>query len=403
MNTPRTVNILFITTLHHNPGDELIRLGQEHLFKQIIPSVNYSYVHKHDPRTLYEHFCQRRRTPHRLLSPLLYQAMRIINGTSSDKLARTDLVVFAGTPFIFRQHTHVLPCTSANAEWVSPTWGRLIHVMRDKPVMNLAAGTSIDDSSRIQDVLSDRRVTSFLHQSLNRTALITARDELTATILSQLGYQVPVLPCTSLWASEGAGIRPQTPEYVAINIMPAGVHTSRGQSLDPHRWEKTIRQVLPQIEKKHRVLLVCHSEDEARTAAQWFPGRPLVCSREGTVLLAAYSKAYFAICNRVHGAAAAASMNRPALAIGGDSRADLVRQFKLPVLDIRTVTPSDILQVCHDFEHDGELISEGLRSLKQHAQYEYLALMLAELHRSHMLAPPQNGGLSLIRANAGDS
>src|SRR5688572_10571177 len=125
------MNVLLISTIAHNPGDDFIRWGQQHLLSRVAPS-RFTVVHKHDPRTLFEGFVRRPHTPHRLIAPLLYQVHSKVT-RSRNLLADADLVAFAGTPFIWRQQTRLLPSTSANAEWVRPTWGRLMTEFPDTP------------------------------------------------------------------------------------------------------------------------------------------------------------------------------------------------------------------------------------------------------------------------------
>ena len=188
------MNVLLISTVGHNPGDDFVRLGQQHLLARLAP-CRFTVVHKHDPRTLFEGFVRRRRTPHRLIAPLLYGVHARIT-RSRNLLADADLVVFAGTPFIWRQQTRLFPSTSANAEWVGPTWGKLLTEFPDKLLFNLAAGSSLNASQSPSTIVKDETLAAFLRRAVCRAAVTTARDRLTASILADLGCIVPVLPCT---------------------------------------------------------------------------------------------------------------------------------------------------------------------------------------------------------------
>ena len=369
------MKIAFITSLGHNPGDDFIRFGQEYLLQQVDPHANFTYIHKHDPRTMFESFEPRRSPPHRLVAPWLFRIEAMRNRQPS-KLDKADLVVFAGTPFIFRQNTWLFPATSANVEWIGATWHRLFRELTEIPVLNLAAGTSLPTRAHLDRLLADRKIVQFLTFALERATLTTARDHHTADILRRLGHAVPLLPCTSLWAARRAGIKPpQQPQYVAINVMPHAVHKARGLAGSPDRWKKMIEVIVRAVARRHAVCFVCHAQDEADTAARWFPNTPIVFSKDPLVLIRAYAAARYGICNRVHGAAALASAGRPAVAIGGDTRVDLIRQFRLPTFDYREITSQRIVEACEMIENTYERQVASLKSLAEQAEKTYLDLI----------------------------
>jgi hypothetical protein len=218
--------------------------------------------------------------------------------------------------------------------------------------LNLAAGTAVTSDRQVESLLADRKIVTFLRAAAARTALTTARDNLTQGILARLGFGVPLLPCASLFAAKGAGLKAESPEYVAVNVMAGAGHPHRGDSDRgaSASWQETIRHLVAGIEKRHEAVFIAHSLEEDRLAASWFPGRRRVWSSDPKVLLGAYSKASFAVCNRVHGAAAMASFGRPALVIGSDSRIDLIRQFGLPAIHYRDVNKLTVRRCLEEIE-----------------------------------------------------
>lgn len=375
------MNVLLVSTLDHNPGDEIIRLGQEYLLRQALDCPKFTTINKHDPRTLYDGFVQRPKPPHRFISPFLYRvyaARRRMYRTNRLELA--DLVVFAGAPFIWRQNTRLFPSTCANAEWVSPIWSRLFTDLTDKPVLNLAAGTSLSLPSQIDSITREKRVANFLRAALRRSALTTARDRYTAEILASMGFDVPIMPCTSLWSAEGAGVARQEAEYVVVNVMPSAVHTSRGNRVNTTHWRAMISEVISKLEKHYQVVFVSHSTDEDKIAAAWFPGRKRFYSKNPRALLEAYSKAYFGVCNRVHAGAGVATFGRPVVVIGGDTRTDLIKQFGLPAFDHREIEVETLLRAVENLEKDYEALTANLHRLKEASEKEYLARLQAALN-----------------------
>lgn len=368
------MKILQISTVRHNPGDDFIRFGQQHLLRKVALRPTFRVVHKHDPRTLFEGFKRGRRTPHRLLAPLLYRAYSAAARTPN-LLEESDLVAFAGTPFIWRQNARVLPSTSANAEWVRPTWHRLINELTDVPVINLAAGSSLNVHQSNDEILRDERVARFLRSAVARSAATTARDRRTAAILTALGHDVPVLACTSLWAASGVDLADAEPEYVAVNVMRRGVHGGRGKTVADRTWQRTISTVVSWLAERHNVCLVCHSQDELSVAREWFPERRSFHSYDAVEVLRSYGKALYTVSNRVHGAGGAASFGRPALGIGGDSRVELLREFGLPTLDIGTASADAIIAECERIEGNWTSMADELAKLARAQEEAYLRLL----------------------------
>ncbi len=371
--------ILVVSTVAHNPGDDFIRFGVEHVLRRILPEAVFDTIHKHDPRTIFAGFRRGGSAHNRFVASMLYRIYAMSRRSSDvNLLDRADLVVFAGTPFIWRASARLLPSTCANAEWIAPTWGRLFSDLRHKPVLNLAAGTGAPHQRQLDGILADSAVMSFVKRAVRRAALTTARDAQTRHILRRLDYDIPLIPCTSLLASRGTGLAAREPEYVALNVMPSAAHSWRGQRGHPGRWRDTIETVVASLEKRHELLFVAHSRDEDQTAAQWFPGHRRFFSIDPLELLKVYSRARFGICNRVHAAAGIATFGRPALVVGGDSRINLIEQFGLPAVDYREADARAILDSIDRIEGDSGY-AQRLKSRADQAEKEYTRAVSAAL------------------------
>jgi hypothetical protein len=362
-----------VSTLAHNPGDEIIRLGLDHVMRRVFPGAKLQPIHKHDPRTLFPEFKQRAHTPRRLISPHLYSLYAATKGRSQKNyLDEADLVVFAGTPFIWRGDASLFRFTSANAEWVPSTWQRLFGELRDKPVVNLAAGTSVTNQGQIDAILADPSVKGFLKQAVERASVTTARDIQTKEIFGALGYEIPIIPCSSILAAQGAYLTAQPPEYVVLNVMRSAAHSWRGQRGDSSKWHDTISAVLPEIEKRMPIIFVSHSKDDDQAVAEWFPNHQRFFSLDPVELLKVYSKARYGICNRVHSGGAIASFARPAVVVGGDSRIDLIRQFGLPTIDHREVDGPGLLAMVDKLEQNYDSYVEKLRGVIRSTERAYV-------------------------------
>jgi polysaccharide pyruvyl transferase WcaK-like protein len=370
------MKIVLISTLAHNPGDEFIRLGAEQVLRQVFPQAEFRPIHKQDPRTLFAGFKRRAKTPHRFVSPLLYRFYSAAHGHNEENYLDTaDLVVFAGSPFIWRSAARLFPSTCANAEWVAPTWSRLFNELEKIPVFNLAAGASAFSPRQFDAVLTDSKVARFLRRAMLRTELTTARDVKTQEILAALGCQTDVIPCLSLLAAKGAGLTAGNPEYVVINLMPAAAPSGRAQRGEPSRWLETISAVVPEIEKRHSVMFVSHFADEHEAAAKYFPGRPRFYSKDPIELMKVYSKAIYGICNRVHSGAAIASFARPVISVGGDFRNRLFEQFGLSSFDHRDLDASKLRRIIAMIEGNYDSYVSVLRDRIIYAEREYLRIL----------------------------
>jgi hypothetical protein len=370
------MKILLISTLAHNPGDEFIRLGAEHCLRQVYPSASFRTIHKHDPRTLFSGFKLREKSPHRLVAPLLYQTYSATRGRAQKNyLESADLVVFAGTPFIWRSSVRVLRSTCANEVWIGPVWRRLFDDLKDTPVLNLSAGTGLYNPEEYDAILRDPAVTGFLKQAVSRTEVTTSRDDNTKKILGELGFDIELIPCSSLLCSKGAGLTPQEPEYVAINLMPAAAPRGRAHGTNESRWMATALKVIPEIEKRHPIAFISHSADEHETAQKYFPGRQHFYSKNPAELLKAYSKALYGLCNRVHGAAGVATFGRPSICVGGDQRNNLIKQFGLPAYDHRQMDAPKLLEVIEDIEKNYDGYIARLKERMEYVEKAYLRVI----------------------------
>ena len=366
---------LVVSTVNYNPGDEFIRLGQQYLLRKLFPEISFELIHKHDPRCIFSEFDGARSGApwHPRLVPLQY---RIYAGTKgkrqSDQLENSDLVVFAGTPFVWLSNARWFPSHSGNAEWVGPIWKRLFTELPHIPVLNLAAGTSVQSEETLDRIVNHRAAGEFLTQALGRAALTTARDRNTKLVAERLGFDIPVFPCTSLWASGGANLKPQVEEYVAVNLMRHAVHKYRGTITSSSNWKDLAKHMVSALRSDHDVLLICHSKDEERVAREWFPKIDRFYSQRPEDLLSAYSKASFGITNRVHGAAGVATFGRPSLVIGGDTRVDLISEFGLPALDNRNLDIARLDRAIEGFMDRRDELASRLAELKATVEPVYL-------------------------------
>lgn len=386
-------NVAFITTLGTNPGDDFIREGIRWFLGELLGRYNAIYVNKHDPRTLCvraEEVPWRRWIAQRLGLPTgPARVPPAAQGASFDKLRESDLVVQCGGPFYwwtplwrnYRPRFYRPPDSScARASWRKAIWDeRIAQVSGRVPVLNIGVGSSQPFHSRGEEVLTDASCRAFVRETYGMCRLTTTRDEVAHGILNALGLPNELLPCPSLFANDALGITPALPEFVALNFMPGGGHGQCGQALPVREWHQTFLALFRYLERRHPVVVVCHSLREWLALRDDIPTRALFYSDRFEDYLRLYAQCRAGILNRVHGALALASFGAPAILIGNDTRALAGRTLGMPVYFTNEITLPRLIQA---FEHLTDRASEASQSLlaaKESARGRYLHLLKGAL------------------------
>lgn len=334
--------VCFISTVHHNVGDDFVREGILCLFKSLLGEVESRVVHKHFPATTRGEFWRilDQRTRHvpdwlRWRSRLSDVADFMPVEAVTDAVLSSDLVIQAGTPVYWKNDWS----SCARTEWFEPLIRRRWKKHpRHVPLLNLGAGSCQSWGSDGSEIIADARCRKFIQEFTSWSTLTTVRDELARRILHECGHDVPMLPCPSILAPESVGVEPGGGDFVALNYMPYGGHydLNRGGPHAKTKWEQQFCSSVKEVARNHPCLVVCHDKGEVAEAARLFPEIPRFYSEDWREYLHTYSRCRAAVVNRVHAAVVSGAMGRRALLIGNDSR--LLTASEVPGVTILPVS-----------------------------------------------------------------
>jgi Polysaccharide pyruvyl transferase len=364
---PRRPRVAFMTTVHHNVGDEFIREGIRSFLDEVLGDYDPFYVHKHDLATL--------------KTPLLDEGELL-----GDKFRDADIIVQAGAPVYWVINEH--RCYSV--EWAQDLWyERIFKLGPDKPVLNIGAGVCQADEEELAPLTADAKCVDFAQQAGKACRWTSVRDPLGARFLAAAGVEHELLPCPAFHAARRV-ISGKTPrDVLAVNLMKiAGHHVIKPQN-DPARWWQVIAKVLPELRDKHTLLFVAHDAAEAEFQRNFArPGEMVFLSPDYRDYLSVYGSVKGIFANRVHGAVCVAGFGRPAVIVGTDSRIGIGRPIGIPVIDSSAVTPEWIIKSLDEQFARAPALSRERLDLRESSARVYVQRIRAAL------APRTNGQMN---------
>jgi polysaccharide pyruvyl transferase WcaK-like protein len=313
------MKIGLITTINTNIGDDFIREGIVRVLAQVYGTADTHYlkVNKHQPYMVYppRHSIHLRKylEPNRLWQ---YRPQRwfetFVSRFCKSNFHDCDLIVQCGAPVFW-------PNCYRN-EWAKPLWYDIIGRLHQKiPVLNLAAGSCYPWITRDSHILNadDAR---YIKKILGYCAVTTVRDRLAHDLCVSLGVDVPVIPCSAFLAAKGRVAETDSSGYIVINYMRGGGHYDWSQGIDPQRWEQVVRDLVVSLGRRHRVVFLCHNEEERFLATHLNSSLQVFLPKDSREYFDFVAGAKFAICNRMHASVAMAGMGVPSVAICTDTR-----------------------------------------------------------------------------------
>lgn len=374
-----------ITTVRHNVGDDFVREGILHLLESLAGPVEPRLIHKHLPVTVRPEFDWLQRLglfdklasfrpnlPWRLSSVL----DRLPLNPRTDKVLTGDLLIQSGAPIFWLNDAG--DCTQS--EWWNPIIEKRWRAKPARSVFwNLAGGTCQPYHSDGEEFAAHPEILDFARRLHDLAEVTTARDDLTARIFALAGRDVPVLPCTSIFAIDRFGITPQPGEYLALNYMPGAGHYPLGQPIDASQWERLFVEFARSVASRAPCLLVCHNQTELRAARALLPEIPTFHSRHHEDYLACYSRALGGIVNRVHAGFALASLGKPAAVIGADTRARMAAHINVPHQFVSEITLSWLSDQADRILAGDDSVATAMIELKNATRKTYQALLAGSL------------------------
>lgn len=361
------MNVSIITTVDHNVGDDFVREGLKYLLKKKFSNkkIYFENIHKHAPVSVRYGFEKYRgRKTSKILDFIVPVSL------SKDRIKNADLLVQSGAPVYWcHEENH---CT--NNEWYGPLIKKRFTKNKRAKLINLAAGTCQkyhSDGSEFCDSCN-----GYMREFYNLASVTTARDTLAKTALAKIGIEVPVIPCSSIFAIDEHGFRSGGDDYVVVNYMKGGAHYTLGQTIDFEKWESEFKKFYFDLKKRERVIISCHNQKELNSATKLDPDAEIFYKKDDYLAyMKFYAHAKFGIMNRVHGAFLMASYGKPSIIIGNDSRARMGEEIGLRTFFVNDMDSDRLNEQCLFLSSGADNYRERFNSIKQKAYDDYMEVL----------------------------
>jgi hypothetical protein len=356
------MRIALITTVQHNPGDDFVRDGIKYLLRKVWPerTVQFENIHKHAPITARYGF-ERVRKGDRLDKLLPLKITR-------DRILGADLVIQCGAP-IYWCHGQVNAHCCDN-EWYDPLIRRRLAGNSRASFLNIAGGSCQSYHSDGSEICE--RCLQYIKLLYDTAQVTTLRDDLAHAILLRANATAPVFTCPSLFAVDEYNIVPEAGEFVVLNFMELAGHYSFGQSIQTEKWKNVLLKFYSAIRRKVDIVFACHSRGEVELARSIDGDAKTFYSTHAKDYIKFYARAHYGIVNRLHAAYALASLGKPSLVIGNDSRshmADYIGVERLYVNDVSVDALVDHFETLGDSALD---FAENIHHIKRKALRDYM-------------------------------
>lgn len=360
------MKISIITTVNHNVGDDFVREGIKYLLRQHFKNQNIEFqnIHKHSPITArygFEWFRNLR---------LSSKVDKILpKRWSKDRVFEAEILVQSGAPVYWCHEIGGGHCY--NNEWYKPLIKERFLNNKNAKLLNLAAGTCQtyhSDGSEFCDTCKN-----YMKEFYELASVTTVRDTLAKKIFLDIGIDVPVIPCSSIFAVDEHNLKNEGEEYIVVNYMKGGAHYTFGQKIDFEKWENEFKKFYFSLKQKERVIISCHNQKEVDEAKELDPNAEIFYVKDDYVeYMKFYSKAKFGIMNRVHGAFLMASYGKPSVVIGNDSRARMPEEIGLKHYFVNDANYKLLNKEYEFLKNGADNFSERFKVIKEKAFEDYM-------------------------------
>jgi hypothetical protein len=342
------MKVAMITTVRQNVGDDFVRDGIVYLLRQCFKNqeLHFQNIHKHSPITVRYGFEKIRS---RIVSTILDF---IPCALSRDRILEANLVVQSGAP-VYWCHGIRRGMHCANNEWYGPLIRKSQRYHSD----------GLEFCNKCLD---------YAKEFYETAALTTVRDKLAKDILSSIGVETPLMPCTSIFAADEHDVGSKGGEYIVLNYMEGSAHYTFGQDINKMKWKHEFSRFYHEIKKHEKVVFVCHDQKELKEAKKIDNEADIFFSDDYLDYIEFYSRAKFGIVNRVHGAFLMASFGKPVTVVGNDSRAKMVSEIGLKSHFVSDVNFEFLMERYEYLKNGANNFTERFAALKQKAYSDYL-------------------------------
>lgn len=364
------MKISIITTVNHNVGDDFVRDGIIFLLQSHFSGkrLEIEVIHKHSPITCRHGFEWFRNLDYSSRVDKLLPLW-----VTKDRILEADLVVQSGAPVYWCNDAVGWHC--ADNEWYTPLIRRRFAKNKKAQLLNLAAGTCMPYHSDGSEFLRCSRDREYIKEFYDTASVTTVRDRLAKSVLENLGFPAPVIPCSSIFAADLHGLQNGGDEYVVVNYMKGGGHFEFGQDIAAQQWEREFTTFYHSIKSSENVVFVCHNRKELDEAYGIDKDAKTFFSSDYREYMKFYSRGKFGIMNRVHGAFLMASFGKPSFVIGSDTRAKMVSEIGLESVFVNDADHDLLAGKYRELQSRSSSYPETFQAIKKSAYTDYLSAL----------------------------
>lgn len=275
------IYLLITTTENRNTGDELIRIGVQNLIREIDPQPEFIFLDKE-----------------KWINP---------------SVVKYDKVVLCGMPLFWNNEVSA----SQTIGW----WGAIFRYSGIKKENFLILG--VGSVWGKYGIYNKKEYKDAIQEAIDSSFAVTDRDYTHAHhpgVISSI--------CPSAFAID----KPKEGKYKLCNLMFYGAHDRHFNDTQADYWKLRIKEVSAYC-LANNYYFIEHAQRpyyENGEELGWSRDRIIrFNTAEEYLHIYAHAKCFFG--NRLHGAFVTGSLGKPALAVGYDSRTDMLRKIGIPV------------------------------------------------------------------------
>ncbi|MDA1190352.1 MAG: hypothetical protein O3A46_01565 [Candidatus Poribacteria bacterium] len=280
-----------------NPGDMFIGIGAQYLIEQALGPQRWMLVDVFSKRRFRQ---------------------------SESALRDAKFAVYAGMP---QYANYDYWC-----EWRDDLMWRDCLIPWNIPVLSLSGGAAhgkatIDGDAFVADCMASAKTRRIISQRFRQIRLCAVRDPFTSGLLTKLGHQHAVLPCSAAWSSSMWGVQPEstrphlflvpprlavayrapigralalaaTNPGMALRRMRSRLELNRDYTSLPETWVEIYRAL---AERHSSVKVLCHTRMDQLALVEHIPNDDLWYHSDPYTLLRQYGSAHTVVSARIHG------------------------------------------------------------------------------------------------------
>jgi len=243
-------------------------------------------------------------------------------------------------------------------------------------VLNLSNGScfpleDIPQQLDNHDILFWQRVWKYSY-------LITFRDKLAKKLLQPIiKYDAPLLPCPAFILGETfERFIEKKNNYIIINYQRKGANDDWGQKVDEKKWKNTIIQIIKNLKKRHKIIILCHNQVEEKIAKDLNLQDISILYPKNLIEYAKIiSQAKAGLVSRLHASIPLAGIGVPTILIGTDTRLLSAELVGLKTYYVKDVLPEKIIDDVENLIEKSEIIKEYLFFLREKAKNHYIKIL----------------------------